>query len=57
MKEGSAHRCYKCGQVFKLINLKETDSIKYEKYTGIMNPYELEELGSDAGWIETGGKI
>lgn len=22
-----------------------------------MNPYDLEELGSDMGWIETGGKI
>lgn len=43
--------------MFKLINIKDTDNMKYEKYTNLMNPYGIEDLRSDAGFGVNPGRL
>lgn len=50
LREGPLQRCMSCGQVFKLVRLRDEFNEENEYYASGMVPYEIQELGEADHW-------
>lgn len=45
LREGSLQRCQSCGQVFKLVRLRNEYSPEMDYYAPNFHPYDMQEMG------------
>lgn len=52
LREGPLQRCMGCGQVFKLIRLRQEMSVENEYYASGMTPIDINEFGDSDHWAQ-----
>lgn len=52
LREGPLQRCMCCGQVFKLVRLRDEQSAQNDYYQNDFVPHDIQEMGESDHWIQ-----